>query len=277
MTDPIGGDMKAEEYRNLERVEGEHWYYSGKREIVEYWIRRSGPLCGEHLLVDVGAGTGAFAASMQEFCQVLAVDSHAESLEILRERMGSACIREGGLECLPLGDGSADIVTALDVLEHVEDDGRGMQEIWRILKPGGRMVITVPANMWLWSDWDESLGHYRRYSRRGLKNLVGAAGAKVIHENFMNFFALPAVFAARMLRRGQGNRNSRRAEDVVPPKPVNALLKRLFVWSSVQTTFRWPAGVGLLCVAVKPGPGGTNHAVGQTNHSSLIKKTTPCR
>jgi SAM-dependent methyltransferase len=243
--------MRPEEYTNLERVEREHWYYQGKRQIAELWLRRGGPVSRDSTLVDVGAGTGAFAASMSAHCRVIAVDDYPQSLEILRRRLGEKSVIAASSTALPLPDGSADFVTALDVLEHVEDDQKAMSEIWRILKPGGVAVVTVPALMCLWSDWDESLLHQRRYGKCQLRRLVGEKDGKILSINFMNFFAFPAVWLARRLRESGSTKGRERAEDRIPPAPVNEVLRKLFVWSSAQTLIQWPFGVGLLCVAKK--------------------------
>jgi len=243
--------MKPEEYTNLDQVEREHWYYRGKREIAEYWVRKIGHLSKDSVLVDVGAGTGAFAQKMSAHCRIVAVDDYPESLDLLRKRLGEESVIAASSTAIPLADASVDFVTVLDVLEHVEDDCKAMQEIWRILKPGGIAVITVPALMCLWSDWDESLLHHRRYHRLQLRNLVGETQGKILYINYMNFFPFPAVWLARKLRGARSAKSAKRAEDRIPPKAINTILRNLFVWSSTQTFFSWPLGVGLLCVAKK--------------------------
>ena len=155
--------MNAQEYANLEQVERRHWFYAGKRQIVLYWLRRLGVVGQENKLVDVGAGTGRFATEACAYCySVLAIDDHKESLEIARRHLRPEQVLEGSCVKLPLAGGIADAVTALDVIEHVEDDARAVREMMRILKPNGVLVITVPAFMSLWSDWDVVLHHFRR-------------------------------------------------------------------------------------------------------------------
>src|SRR6202040_1811899 len=105
--------MDPEEYVNLNRVEQEHWFYSGKREIVRYWLQKLYPLRPESLLVDCGAGTGSFAFEMQKLCRVLAIDDHDESLEIAVSKLGTAYVRKGTCTALPLADESVDCLTAL--------------------------------------------------------------------------------------------------------------------------------------------------------------------
>lgn len=242
--------MNSAEYDNLARVEKIHWYYSGKRAIAKTWLNRSGKLTKASLLADCGAGTGAFAVEMTSDCQVIAVDDYPESLAILKDRLGQQSVRAGSCTSLPLESESCDFVTALDVLEHIDDDQAAIKELWRILKPGGTIVITVPALMSLWSDWDVSLRHFRRYDKRGLHNLLCPLPFEIVELNYMNFFAFPAVWLSRKLRAKTGGGETR-AEDQLPPDWANSLLRSLFVWSSCQRLFAWPFGVGLLAVARK--------------------------
>jgi len=138
--------MNPEEYDNLSRVETDHWFYVGKRQIVRYWIQRAHPLSAGHLLVDCGAGTGKFAAEMAKYCRVLAIDDHDESLDLARGKLGDERVRRGSCSHLPLDDASADVLTALDVIEHVQHDCDALTEFARAVRPGGIVVITVPRS-----------------------------------------------------------------------------------------------------------------------------------
>ena len=243
--------MNPEEYENLARIEQNHWYYSGKRKIVSHWIKESAHLTRESLLLDCGAGTGAFASEMQSQCRVFASDDYEESLAILRNRLSKESVFAASCTNLPLPDNTFDFVTALDVLEHIEDDSRALSEMYRVTKPGGMVIITVPALMSLWSDWDVTLRHFRRYDRKSLNILVDQYSFQTINLNYMNFWAFPVVWALRRLR-GRGNAESKkRAEDKIPRNPFNSLLRSIFIWSSCQRFIKWPFGVGLLAVLVK--------------------------
>jgi SAM-dependent methyltransferase len=245
--------VNPEEYEKLEQVERKHWFYAGKREIVRHWLSRVGALRPEAFLVDCGAGTGRFAAEMVPHCKVVAIDDHAESLAIARKNLGDDRVLEGSCLKLPLPDSTADIVTALDVIEHVEDDHRAVREMTRVMKPGGVLVITVPAFQELWSDWDEALHHYRRYRRAGLERCLQGANMDIMHIAYINVLAFPAVFAIRKLRRmfpePQG---AARAEENIPPAWLNQFLQATFVGLACQSAVRFPFGVGLLAVAKKP-------------------------
>jgi SAM-dependent methyltransferase len=240
--------MNPEEYRNLDHIEEHHWFYAGKREIAGYWLRKCGGLHRDQLLVDCGAGTGRFAAEMQQFCRVLAVDDHEESLQIARSRLGPDNVRRGSCEALPVPDHTADYITALDVLEHVWNDRAAVAEFARILKPAGIAVITVPAMPWLWSDWDVALHHVRRYTAHSLKRLLQHPRLRLIHWNYINVFALPAIWLSRKLRALQRKDSPARIEDTVPPYLLNAALRLAFTAPARQEWLRFPVGVGLLAI-----------------------------
>jgi ubiquinone/menaquinone biosynthesis C-methylase UbiE len=243
--------MNPNEYSNLAEVETRHWFYVGKREIVRRWIQRLRPLDANDLLADCGAGTGIFAAGYMSTCRVVAIDDHEESLALASQRLGSARVMRGACTNLPLADRSVDVLTALDVIEHVEDDRNALMEFSRVVKPGGLVVITVPALTWLWSDWDLALHHFRRYSWRALLDLVPREHFDIVHSAYINVAALPLVMlarASRALMRAFGTTPRTRLEDRIPPAPINAALKSSFVFLACQRLIRFPAGVGLLAV-----------------------------
>lgn len=241
--------MNANEYANLEQIEGSHWYYAGKRDIVRHWLRRVGPPCPEDRLLDCGAGTGRFAQEMEAHCQVLVLDDHEEALQLLRRRFRPGQILRLAGDRVPLPDGSLDYITALDVLEHTPDDRAVVAGFHRLLKPGGVALVTVPAGKALWSDWDVALQHFRRYSRAQLRALFPPEEWDLVQVNYTNVFAYPAVWLARKWRRWFPRRGlSPRAEDRMPPAWLNFVFRRLFV---APAAWRWPLpfGVSLLLVA----------------------------
>jgi ubiquinone/menaquinone biosynthesis C-methylase UbiE len=241
--------MNAEEYANLERIEGEHWYYSGKREFVRRLIDRFRPPRPEDVLLDCGAGTGLFAQEMQAVCTVLVLDDHEAALRMLRKRFAREQIIELAGEAIPLPDGSLDYVTALDVLEHVADDSAVVRDFHRLLKPGGLAVITVPASMALWSDWDESLHHYRRYSRRQLSSVFPDSHWNVVHINYTNVVVYPMVWLLRQWRRWfPAKPAGTRSEDKLPPPLLNSILRNVFVGMALSRV-PFPVGVSLVLVA----------------------------
>lgn len=250
--------MNAEEYTNLDEVERHHWYYVGKRQLVRWWINRCGPPRPDQVLLDCGAGTGRFALEMESICQVIVLDDHEEALKLLRSRFRADQIISLAGDEVPLPDASLDYVTALDVLEHVPDDAAVVRGFHRLLKPRGLVVVTVPASMALWSDWDEALHHYRRYHRAQLSALFPGGEWELVYVNYTNVIVYPLVWLVRKWRRLTTRRKTpaptsgRRTEDRVPPRWINACLKGVFV-ALAKVRMPFPFGVSLLLVARRRG------------------------
>ncbi|MBI4213723.1 MAG: methyltransferase domain-containing protein [Chloroflexi bacterium] len=243
--------MRIEEYDALARVEREHWFYSGKRELVRRWIGRYGLLRPTTLLVDVGAGTGLFASEMQRYCRTVAIDPDPSALRHIAERAGLATIAAPAGQ-LPLATGVVDALTALDVIEHLDDDVGALQEFGRVLRPGGLLVITVPALPALWSEWDEALGHRRRYTRPTLQLALQQAPFEICQLNYINTLALLPIAAYRLARRMGVPVGSSRLEDQVPPEPLNGVLRRVFV-EPAMWPIPMPLGVSLLAILKRSG------------------------
>jgi SAM-dependent methyltransferase len=244
--------MDAAEYDNIAALEEKHWYYSGKRRFVREWIQRVRPPQPGDVLLDCGAGTGAFAKEMEARCRVLVLDDHEEALRLLRARFRPDQILSLAGDQVPLPDGSLDYVTALDVLEHVPDDGAVVRGFRRLLKPGGIAVVTVPASMALWSDWDVALHHFRRYDRDQLRVLFPTAEWEILHVNYTNVLVYPAVWAVRkwrgLWRRAEKGSSPARTEDRLPPDWINALLRTQFA-TLAHWRLPFPFGVSLVLVA----------------------------
>jgi ubiquinone/menaquinone biosynthesis C-methylase UbiE len=245
--------MQTSEYSNLDRVERDHWFYAGKRALVEHWIRAARPLAATDTLLDFGAGTGRFASGFLGVCQVKVFDSYPESLAILRTRFSPEAILAPAGAGIPLPDSAIDCLTALDVIEHLADDKAIVREFHRVLRSSGLVVITVPADMKLWSDWDVSLFHQRRYDRRGLLALFDPRQWELVRCTYTNAFAYPAVYLVRKWRKWTraGSKDAHRAEDRVPAPWLNRLLRFLYVFPARTSWFPAPFGVNLLLVARK--------------------------
>jgi SAM-dependent methyltransferase len=242
--------MDSAEYTKLAEVEREHWYYAGKRAFVRAWIHRVRPPKREDVLLDCGAGTGLFAEEMASACRVMVLDDHEEALRMLRTRFRPDQILSLAGDRVPLPDQSLDYVTALDVLEHTPDDAAVVRGFHRLLRPGGLAVVTVPASMALWSDWDVVLHHFRRYSRAQLRSLFPEGDWEIVHANYTNVPVYPAVWLVRRWRKWFPAKGDQRAEDRMPTLWLNRLLRWQFV-GLARWSLPMPFGVSLLLVARK--------------------------
>jgi SAM-dependent methyltransferase len=186
---------------------------------------------------------------MHKSVRVIAMDDHEESLVILRKRLPPEAVVRGSCTSIPFNDDSFDAVTALDVLEHIPDHQDAANEMIRVLRPGAPIVITVPAMKCLWSDWDTSLHHQRRYSKPELLSLFHHLPVKIDHCAYINVLAMPMILMARKAR-GIGFWAGSRAEDHIPMIPINWLLRQAFV-RLANLGIQFPFGVSLILVAHK--------------------------
>lgn len=243
--------MNPGEYQKLEQVDQEHWFYRGKRQIVRHWIERYIEIKRDDLLIDGGTGTGIWPQEMGRECRVLGIDESEESVALARPRLGSVGgeVLKSGLQHVPLPDGIARVVTLLDVLEHLDDAEGAIREMLRLTKPGGLVVITVPALTWLWSDWDVALHHRRRYTKGSLLRTVNQPGAEILRCAYFNTIMLPVVAAVRGYRRiKRAARGHPRMEDQIPSPIINEILCRLMTWPACHRGWPAPLGVSLLAV-----------------------------
>lgn len=245
--------MNPAEYDNLEATERDHWYYVGKREVVRRWLERSIRLGPQQTLLDCGAGTGFFAQELAGTCRVLVLDDHEESLRRLRLRFSDEQVLKVSAAGIPLPAASVDALTALDVLEHIEHDDAAARDMARVVRPGGVAVVTVPAGMALWSDWDVGLHHYRRYNRKQLRALFPETAWEIVYVNYTNVLVYPVVWLARKWRTLRpaaptSGSNGARAEDRIPPRWLNTFMRKIFV-GMAQWRVPFPFGVSLLLVA----------------------------
>jgi SAM-dependent methyltransferase len=227
------------ELRLLTDLEDRHWWYRERRAILRRELRR---LPGPGRAVDIGAAGGGNTRVLREHgWQAVALDYSHSVAEIARAR-GVPAVRADARD-LPVRSGSCGLVTAFDVLEHIEEDYLAAAEIVRVLKPGGTALIAVPADMALWSAHDEAVGHVRRYSRPELADLVRKAGLTMDRIWSWNVMLRPAVALRR--RRSSGSD----LENV--PAPLNAMLTALIVTERYLPVKSRP-GVSLIVRATRP-------------------------
>jgi dolichyl-phosphate beta-glucosyltransferase len=186
----------------LARVQARHWWFRGKAALVATALRRTGEADG--VLVDAGAGAGGVTFRLGwPRDRVVVAEVDAGLARAARRRHGLQVVR-GDAASLPISAGGATVVCLLDVIEHLEDPAGALGEARRVLQPGGRLVVTVPAYQWLFSGADRLLGHHRRYSRRALLRELDRNGFDTELATYVFSYLLPPLAAVRLLlRRGQ--------------------------------------------------------------------------
>ena len=243
--------MNPDEYEKLLRIDNGHWFYHGKRDIVRHWIDRFIQLKPNDLLIDAGMGTGTWAVEMAARCRVIGIDDHDESLALAAPRVKAAGGRvlKSGLNAVDLPSGVAAVVTLMDVLEHVDDDTGALLEMIRLTRPGGLVVVTVPAIRWLWSYWDEAMHHRRRYTKNELLRSVRQPGVRVLRCAYFNTAMLLPIALVRWYRRIRpAKAGTERSEDWIPPRFLNRMFYYLLAYPACCNFLPAPVGVSLLAV-----------------------------
>ncbi len=237
--------MQLNEYEKMHAVETRHWWFRARLAVVTSVLERYVPVGGRGL--DCSCGTGMTLSALPGRVQIGA-DLSGEALKFARKR-GLAKLVQADLTRLPLKNACLDLLTCLDTLEHIENDTGALAEVFRVLRPGGYALFTVPQHPALFSAHDRALHHVRRYRYEELRSCILNAGFEIVRLTPINCALLPVVALARVLSRGKEKESD---TDKLPMAPVNAALfaafaleKLLVGWSDL------PFGVSLLCLAQK--------------------------
>lgn len=181
--------------------EDRHWWFATRTKSLLNILDRFLPPDGrDRRVLDVGCGAGNMFHHLARYGQVEGIDNNSKPLGVARER--GYTVQHGAGEKMPYADDRFDLVAALDVVEHVNDDAVLLDECYRVCKPGGFLVSTVPAFQWLWSHNDVINGHKQRYTRQEFARRLVAAGFAPRRLTYNNFFVFPMAAALILLRRG---------------------------------------------------------------------------
>ena len=241
--------MQAHHYPLVYQVEETHWWYVGRRQIIASLVAK---ICKklnntDPRILDAGCGTGANLKTLAAYGRAEGVDISEQAVEFCRER-GLDSVKLGAVEDLPYPDSSFDLVTALDVIEHLDDDVAGLREIRRVLSRDGRVLLFVPAFMFLWGVQDDVSNHRRRYTLSSLVKAVEDSGFSVEWASYANISFFSPVLLVRTIMRWTGLRAETEYGINLP------LLNRPFSWVFAAERFffnpgRLPFGVSSVCIA----------------------------
>lgn len=241
--------MNSEEYERMYRLEDSYWWFVGRHHLVLSFLRQVYGNRSDLKILDIGCGTGAMSRKLAPFGTVVSADFSPLALSFSRRR-GLTRLAASDAMRLPFQDGTFDAIVAMDILEHVPDDQAALCEFQRVLKPGGRVLSTVPAYRSLWSGHDVALMHFRRYIAREVGERFSAARLRIERLTYAMTLLFPIVWLVRKVSPGRSDPKATLMP--VPAFANRALVSLLAGENALIKRANLPFGVTVFCMAVRP-------------------------
>ncbi len=230
-------------------IEEKHWWWAGRRRLVGMLLAADHP----QKMLDIGCGTGETLTYLHQLyprAQLYGIDTSDAAVRYSKNR-GHRHIYKASALKLPFPDKFFDAVLFLDVLEHIARDKQALLESKRVLKPGGKIIITGPALQFIWSRHDTRQGHVRRFTRRQIRALARSVGLDVVFISYFNFIFSPVIISVRLLSKlpflaKLSDYDNGINFDIADYGLVNSLLTKLFVTEINQLKYlHYPWGISL--------------------------------
>jgi SAM-dependent methyltransferase len=239
--------MERVVYDQMAALDQQHWWYVARRKVLSDLIRRRvKPPAGAKIL-EIGCGTGHNLEMLGAFGSVDALEVDETARAMAAKRLGHEVFSSPLPELAGIPQAHYDMVAAFDVVEHIPDDKAALDGIAKLLKPGGKLVVTVPAHQWMWSAHDVVNHHQRRYSKAGLKRLIEGSPLKLEAIGYFNSLLFPVAVAERLASKLRGKED---ADLSLPSKPLNQALERVFAAErGLVGRVPLPPGLSLFAIA----------------------------
>lgn len=238
--------MERQAFERMAELDGLHWWYRARRRILEQVIRRFVRPPADARVLEIGCGTGHNLAMLGQFGRLEAVELDDQARALAEQRLGRPIVDEALPGLATTLRGPYDLIALLDVLEHVDDDRMALTSILGMLSPGGALLLTVPANPWMWTAHDAVHHHHRRYRKADLVARVTAAGYRIEMLSFFNTMLFPLIAAVRLAGKVTKRQES---DDQLPSPMINRALDGVFgLESGLVGRVPMPFGVSLVAV-----------------------------
>lgn len=253
MSAALPQEMQQHTYAIMDEVEGSHWWFVGRRAILESFLE---PICSKLKtndsrlqILDVGCGTGANVEMLSQYGDAEGVDVSDDALEFCRRK--GLKVQKGLAETLPYANETFELTTALDVVEHLDDDIAGLKEMFRVTRCGGYSLVFVPAFMWLWGVQDDISNHRIRYTRSQIVDLLKSAGYEIERATYANWTFFAPILGGRTIMRLAGIKPE--SENNITISSLNGIFGKIFGAEKFWLrNFDFPFGVSIVVVARKP-------------------------
>lgn len=252
--------MEQSVYQQFYRIEKDHWWFVGMREVCRAVLHQARHTShtghtGRVRCLDVGCGTGLWTKELADGGMACGLDFSEDALAFCQERGLKRLIQASGMS-LPFATNSYDTITALGVIEHLDDDKGFLAELFRVCVPGGHILLLSSAYDFLWSRHDDIVHHKRRYTRKQLETLLAASGFEVVCISYVNTILFLPILMIRLIQRliGASVEGGQGSPDLFTPSPVINRLLCGMLWAEARllNVVTFPFGVGIVLLARRP-------------------------
>ena len=245
--------MDSDEYRKMAEVEDRMWYFRSLHAHTARGLASTG-LAENAAVLDAGCGTGGLVLRARQWPRRYhwsAIDFMPLACQLARQRCGPGVdIREASITALPFADASFDAVASVDVICQVDNPEVAISEFFRVLRPGGTLIINVPAYQWMWSYHDNTVHTKHRYTRREVAGLLRAGGFNLLTLTHWNALPFPFVWAKRKVFHSAGDTSDVKEYPMVVDAAFSAMMSIEHAWRRLGGNWAW--GTSIFAVARKP-------------------------
>ncbi len=243
--------MQDEEITQLSKFEDNYWWNQGRRRILCDLLYKQINGRKNLKILDVGCGSGGTSTAFLQFGQVTGTDFSSLALKFAKNR-GLTNVVKSSVTSIPFSSEKFDIITVLDVIEHVKEDNLVLNEIWRMLKPNGIVVVTVPAFQFLWSEHDVASMHVRRYNNSSIVKVINESKFKIIKISYFVTFLFPFIAMYRLLIKRKIKEKKAECDFIEFPKLINSFFEKIMrVENKLLKKINFPFGLSIVCLAQK--------------------------
>jgi len=243
--------MKEIVYHTNYQLEDSYWWFLARREIIGRTIKKTIEIKPDEYILDVGCGTCGMAEFLSKDFNIVAIDTSELALEYCKKR-GLENAFQSTLENFPRNKYKIKAITILDVIEHIQNDGEIVLQLYETLPVDGYLIVSVPAYQFLWSFHDEVHKHFRRYTLKSLRSLIKSAGFQVEFATYFNTFLFPFALLKRFIDIVFNIEKKNEYAIEILPKPINTLFTKIFEFEKYFIPkVSFPFGLSILLIAKK--------------------------